>query len=289
MYIIATMDDKTIAMTLCGVGIVNAALTTQNMIDVFPKTQLIIFSGIAGGINPAYRIGDVVIPTKWANLHHQKYVRPLFNGAEEPTQTYADFGVDFPNPFYLVDGEATGLTRSTAKDFCTRQLATASDLMTYLETGAAVVPGFSVPMHVEVVQYPDQFYEPVVPSKFWFEVDPDMLGIVQEVIEEGLLLKSEGLDHDPIVNVSFAGASSDTFVDNADYREEIFRLFEVDIVDMESAAFMHVCATNQKQCLVLRSVSDLAGGNDEGNQIGTFLGLAAENSATVLDAFLSKL
>jgi len=102
-------------------------------------------------------------------------------------------------------------------------------------------------------------------------------------------LDDEGLAHAPVVNVSFAGASSDTFVDNAVYRTNIFDLFEVDVVDMESAAFMHVCATNKVECSVVRSVSDLAGGNDEGNQLSTFLGLAASNMATVLLSILQKL
>lgn len=47
------------------------------------------------------------------------------------------------------------------------------------------------------------------------------------------------------------GVSASTFVDNAEYRRELFELLRADCVDMESAAFMHVCASNGKRCLVV--------------------------------------
>eukprot|EP01023_Acetabularia_acetabulum_P029148 TRINITY_DN2750_c0_g1_i4.p1 TRINITY_DN2750_c0_g1~~TRINITY_DN2750_c0_g1_i4.p1 ORF type:complete len:351 (-),score=70.68 TRINITY_DN2750_c0_g1_i4:100-1152(-) len=290
LYTIASFNGKTVSMTLCGVGMVNAALTTQNFIDMFPNLQLIIFSGIAGGINPAYQIGDVLIPQKWANMHHQKYVRPVFSAdGGELTKKYADFGVDFPNAFYRVDGDFIGLTRTMDNMFCERPEATSEDLLPYIEAGAAIVDGFSIPMNVQVVSDPDDFYNPVVPAQFWFEVNDDFLEAAYDAIDEGFQLEDEGLSHTPIVNISYAGGSSDTFVDNAVYRSNIFRTFEVDVVDMESAAFMHVCATNKIECAVVRSVSDLAGGNDEGNQLSNFLGLAATNMANVLISILEKL
>eukprot|EP01025_Chloroclados_australasicus_P068919 TRINITY_DN9632_c0_g2_i1.p1 TRINITY_DN9632_c0_g2~~TRINITY_DN9632_c0_g2_i1.p1 ORF type:complete len:277 (-),score=20.78 TRINITY_DN9632_c0_g2_i1:176-1006(-) len=276
-------------MTVCGIGMVNAALTTQNMIDEFQYLETIILSGIAGGVHDGYSIGDVLVPAKWANLQHQKFVRPLLNLAKEPTQTYADYDVDYPDTFYQMDGRFIGLMRSTASNFCNRSKATQEDQVPYQVGGAAIVNGFAIPMHVQVVQFTDELLESDIKAKFWFEVNPDMLAIIAQISEEGLILNSEGLDQIPIVNTSFAGASSDTYVDNKAYRREISRLFDVDVVDMESAAFMHVCETNQQECLVIRSVSNLAGTSIQQNQLEAFLGVAADNNAMVLDAFLSKL
>lgn len=47
-----------------GIGMTNAAATTQHIIDTYhPKA--IIFTGICGGINPLHQIGDIVIPEQW--------------------------------------------------------------------------------------------------------------------------------------------------------------------------------------------------------------------------------
>lgn len=47
-----------------------------------------------------------------------------------------------------------------------------------------------------------------------------------------------------------------------------------------------VCATNQKACIVIRSLSDLAGGDAAGNQIGNFFGMASYHSSIVLQALV---
>ena len=47
-----------------GIGMTNAAATTQYIIDTYhPKA--IIFTGICGGVNPKHQIGDIVIPEQW--------------------------------------------------------------------------------------------------------------------------------------------------------------------------------------------------------------------------------
>lgn len=49
-----------IVATTAGMGTVNAAAATQHLISVY-GANAIIFSGIAGGLNPVLRIGDVVV------------------------------------------------------------------------------------------------------------------------------------------------------------------------------------------------------------------------------------
>src|SRR5262249_10583680 len=50
-----------VVVVLTGVSVENAAMVTQLMIDHFNVNHLLL-SGIAGGVDPANHIGDVVIP-----------------------------------------------------------------------------------------------------------------------------------------------------------------------------------------------------------------------------------
>jgi nucleoside phosphorylase len=59
---------------------------------------------------------------------------------------------------------------------------------------------------------------------------------------------------------------------------------------MEGAAFMHVCVSAGKECLVIRALSDLAGGQaDFVNVVQVFLAFSSANTAAVTRAILTKL
>lgn len=53
-------------LTVSGEGIVNAALTTQSLIERYSPAN-ILFAGVATGIGGSALRNDVAIPTKWAN------------------------------------------------------------------------------------------------------------------------------------------------------------------------------------------------------------------------------
>ena len=59
------LSGNRVVIVLTGVSIENAAMLTQIMIDHFNVDHLLL-SGIAGGVDPANHIGDVIIPDKWA-------------------------------------------------------------------------------------------------------------------------------------------------------------------------------------------------------------------------------
>jgi adenosylhomocysteine nucleosidase len=65
--------------------------------------------------------------------------------------------------------------------------------------------------------------------------------------------------------------------------------FDARVLHMESAAMAHVAYANGVPFVAFRSLSDLAGGGEGENQMGTFLELAADNAATVVRAFLREL
>ena len=81
--------------------------------------------------------------------------------------------------------------------------------------------------------------------------------------------------------------SGSAFVDNAAYREYTFRHFQANVLDMETAAIAHVAYANGVPFVAFRSLSDLAGGGEGENEMGTFFKIAADNSAKVLLAFLA--
>lgn len=59
-YICGEINGKKVVMTECGIGKVNAAMSTQVMIDHY-NPDVIINSGIAGSVSKTLKIGDIVI------------------------------------------------------------------------------------------------------------------------------------------------------------------------------------------------------------------------------------
>ena len=62
-FTLGTIHSKNIVLVKCGVGKVNAARTTQILIDNF-DLEYVINVGTAGGLNEKIEIGDVVIAEK---------------------------------------------------------------------------------------------------------------------------------------------------------------------------------------------------------------------------------
>ena len=83
------------------------------------------------------------------------------------------------------------------------------------------------------------------------------------------------------------GVSGPTFVDNAQFRQYVFGTFKAQVLDMESAAVAMVAYANGVPFIAFRSLSDLAGGGEGANQLRTFMQLASDNSAAVVQRFLT--
>ena len=54
------LDGREAVLVKSGIGKVFSALVSQHLIDTYAPSSL-IFTGVAGALNPAYEIGDVVI------------------------------------------------------------------------------------------------------------------------------------------------------------------------------------------------------------------------------------
>ena len=107
IFATGTIEHQPVVLFLSGISMVNAAMNTQLALDRF-TIKRIVFSGIAGGVNPDLEIGDVVVPDEWSQYLEAvfarekagRYTLPGFAG--EPL---ANFGMMFPQPVQIaMDG-----------------------------------------------------------------------------------------------------------------------------------------------------------------------------------------
>ena len=236
-----TLAGKDVVLFLSGISMTNAAMNTQRVLDHFNVSH-IVYSGIAGGVNPNLHIGDVVVAEQWGQYLEVLMARETTPGAHvapdwmQAELTLPAFGMMYPRPVEV---------RSAAR--------------------------------------------PAIHKQFWFPVDARMLAVAKGLTNVTLArcLGQQCLNTAPRVQVGGNGVSGQAFVDNKVFREYAFNTFGTHVLDMETAATAMVAHSNGVPYIAFRSLSDLAGGGDGANEMTTFMGLAAANSAQVLVAFLS--
>ena len=64
-FLTGTLNEQNVVIARTGVGKVNAAMTATLVIEHF-RPNRVIFTGVAGGLNPDLQIGDIVIAEKTA-------------------------------------------------------------------------------------------------------------------------------------------------------------------------------------------------------------------------------
>ncbi len=77
IFWIGKLETKEVIIVNSGVGMTNAAMTTQLLIDKY-NPETIIFTGICGGIDSSNHIGDIVIPDSWATHDYGYYGKDGF-------------------------------------------------------------------------------------------------------------------------------------------------------------------------------------------------------------------
>jgi adenosylhomocysteine nucleosidase len=115
-FVTGILRGRNVVVAWTGVGKVNAAMTTTLLLEHFDPAR-VIFTGIAGAVNPELRPGDIVIAertahhdmgTVWPEGLFQKGVKSRLDGMENP--------IFFPADGKLVDcaqraGERIALKR----------------------------------------------------------------------------------------------------------------------------------------------------------------------------------
>lgn len=143
--------------------------------------------------------------------------------------------------------------------------------------------GLMFPGDVGAIREGDSHYSPQ-PT---FAADKDLLAAARRAIPKLPPLAKRG--RAITVNVGGTGVSGSVFVDNAEYREWLFRVWKARCTDMESTALAHVAWANETPILVVRSVSDLAGAQRGKNPIDANEKSVAEIAARVLRQVVDEL
>lgn len=118
-------------------------------------------------------------------------------------------------------------------------------------------------------------------------VDAALLAVAKRVTPTLPAMKKSGrVVH---VEAGGTGVSGPVFLDNAPYREWVFRTWAARCVDMESTALVHVAHANAKPVLIVRGLSDLAGGQHGKNPIDDNEMSVSELAAHVLHAIVEQL
>jgi adenosylhomocysteine nucleosidase len=248
-FIVGKMEGKPIVLMESGVSIVNAAMNTQIAIDRF-NVKRIVFSGVAGGVDPSLAIGDVLIADRWGQYMETAFARWTVDGYKPPIaidpEAPASYGMIYPHGVYTGNGSE--------------------------------------------------------PRKrhYFFPVDADLLKLaaamtslkLERCVERSADMPADAqvcLPNPPKVVVGGTGVTAPVYMDNAQFREYLFRGWGARALEMESGAVSQVAYANQIPVIHIRSLSDLAGGDHEKNASDVFEDLAAVNAAHVLRAYLRVL
>ena len=78
-HYLGKLEGHDVVLLLSGYSMVNAAMTTQALFDHF-TIKGIVFSGIAGGVNPGLQVGDVTVPAQWGNYQESLFARETPTG-----------------------------------------------------------------------------------------------------------------------------------------------------------------------------------------------------------------
>lgn len=128
-FVTGRLEGRDVVLALSGVSMVNAAMTTQMLIDRFELTG-IVFSGIAGGVDPGLDIGDVVVAERWGQYRDVILARetdgafaippwmssdfPAYGAAYTRNQTVMREGLDEPETIFWFEADAAMLETARA-------------------------------------------------------------------------------------------------------------------------------------------------------------------------------
>ncbi|MBD0864715.1 MAG: 5'-methylthioadenosine/S-adenosylhomocysteine nucleosidase [Rhodobacteraceae bacterium] len=110
-FVTGRLEGQDVVLFLSGISMVNAAMTTQLALDQF-EIEGIVFSGIAGGVDPALSIGDVVVAERWGQYIESVFARKTEAGYVLPPFLNSDFenyGMMHTIPVQVVRKGGTGV------------------------------------------------------------------------------------------------------------------------------------------------------------------------------------
>ena len=255
-YRTGVYHSRPILVFATGMSIANAAISTQMALDYFPVDKL-VYMGIAGAVNPKWQPGDVIVPERW--YYHDESV-------------YANPEQDQPNEYVLPEYYSKFLEEQASR-----------------RANDPHIPKYS-PFHFihpdEVLIIKEGMDKPE--DQAYFSVSPCLLEAARAAIET---MPSQFIfgKRKAQLSVGGNGVTGSVFVDNREYRKWIRKVFNAELTEMESAAVGQVCTINAVDWIIVRSISDLAGGQQGVNVEHIYDVEASRSAAALLFALLDQL
>ncbi|CAL5343244.1 unnamed protein product [Camellia sinensis] len=231
---VGNLHGKKVIYVRCGIGMVNAAAATQQMLDLFDITGIVHF-GIAGNLNNSMSIGDVTIPKQFAHTGIWDWLE--LNGTLG-TNDFADLKIGSYNVPKMQGINLLGQIGYSYEEF-------------FSESGK-----------------PDTALEGME---------------LEQCVNSSVCLPQK-----PKLVVGLRGSTANIFAGNVAYRDFLFNTFQVSSVDIESAAVVMTSKSNGYPVIVIRGLSDGAGGLPGQNSIDIFGPLAAVNAAKAVIQFVKN-
>ncbi|CDP19658.1 unnamed protein product [Coffea canephora] len=249
---IGTIGSNSVIIVGCGTGLVNAAATTQLLLDFFPIRAVIHF-GTAGGADSSLSVGDVVIPMQFSQTGIWDWLKS--EAAPQPDNGVAD--LEFRR-YHIPIGGYNLLGRvAYMKEYF------------FSQTG-----------------------EPDVPvRKFWFEASEDLLQIAStlEGIELDQCLNGVCLPKQPKLVLGVNGTTANFFVENAAYRDFLHSTFHVASIDMESAAVIMTSLSSGQQVIAIRGLANSAGAEEGEDSSESYDAIVAANVEKTVVALVNNI
>eukprot|EP00249_Psilotum_nudum_P007596 c20686_g1_i1 orf=116-1177(+) len=257
---IGVVEGRKIIAVRSGQAMLNAGMTTQALLDFFEIIGIVHY-GTAGCINKSLSIGSVTIPKWLAHTGVWDWER-YGNG---PNISLGFQGINNSGNLHFGDYDVPVGNRANLLN--------------------------------NVLLLPEEVYSvsgvpEVAKQVFWVAANDHFFTTATKL--KGLELESclnatTCLNVKPKLLVGLNAASASIFVDNAAYRNFLYDKYKVSSVDEESAGIALACLANNIPFIVIRGLSDLAGGSSARNEYGTFAPLASKNSLRVAQEFIKQL
>lgn len=250
LFLTGALAGKPVVLMRSGLSVVNAAMNTQLVLDRF-TVKRIVFSGIAGGVDPALSIGDVLVAADWGQYLEAAFARRTRNGWQPPRAATPDAPANWH--FIYPQGTLVGNASTQPQRL------------------------FRIPVDPALLALARQ----VLPT-----LSLERCVSATATMRENSVLC---LPRAPRILVGGTGVTAGIYADNAEFRRYLQKAWAARVLDMESAAVMQVATSNSVPAIIFRSVSDLAGGDRDRNMLATFGHLASVNSAHVVVAYVGAL
>lgn len=255
-YQLGHFKGEPIVIFTTGISVPNAAMTMQMALDYFPIDRVVMM-GIAGGVNSVFQPGDIAVPERWYFHDESVYVNP---NSEKPDE------------YVLPDYYENALKRYEQRR---------ED-----DPNAPAYENFGF-VHPEEMSVIKQGWEE--PKQMpYFTVTPELIELTQKALSTIDPIK---MPSGQAINIKVGGngVTGSVFLDNAEYRQWLQRVYQAQVAEMESAAIGQVCFVNEVDWIVIRSISDLAGGQQGKNEENVFDAIASGTGAQLLIGLLEQI